>query len=68
LFHFVPGGDGGTGILIRRRQPSVLRERMRHQRRGLRAGGECSGSRGKSKGQFQKMAWRSMTSPSPACE
>jgi hypothetical protein len=56
MLHLVPVGDGGTGILVRRRQRSVLCERMRHQRCCPRTRGECGGARGKSKGQFQKVA------------
>jgi hypothetical protein len=56
MFHLVPGGDSGTGILVRRRQPSVLRERMRHQRCGPCTRGQRGSARGKSKGEFQKMA------------
>jgi hypothetical protein len=54
--HFVPRDNGGTGIFIRRRQPSILRKRLRQQRRGLRARGERNRTRGKSDGEFQKVA------------
>jgi hypothetical protein len=56
MLHLVPVSDGGTGILVRRRQRSVLCERMRHQRCCPCTRGECGGARGKSKGQFQKVA------------
>jgi hypothetical protein len=56
VFHLIARGDGGTGILIRRRQPSVLCERMRQKRCCPCTRGECGGTRGKSKGEFQKMA------------
>ena len=56
MFHLLTGGYGGTSVLIRRRQPSVLRERMRRKRRGLRARGERGGARGKSNGEFQKVS------------
>jgi hypothetical protein len=56
MFHFVPGGKRGTGVLIRRRQPSVFCERMRHKRRGLRTCSERSRARGKANGEFQKVA------------
>ena len=56
MFHLLTGGYGGTSVLIRRRQPSVLRERMRRKRRGLRARGKCGSAHGKSKGKFQKVA------------
>src|ERR1700738_1941428 len=54
--YLVSGGNGGTSILIRRRQPSVLCERMWRKRRGLRARGQRGSARGKSKGEFQKVA------------
>jgi hypothetical protein len=50
------GGDGGTGIFVRRRQPFIFCKRMRRQRRGLRARCERSGSGRKSGGEFQKVA------------
>ena len=56
MFYLVTGSDSGTGILVRRRQPSVLCERMRHQRCCPCTGGECGGACSKSKGQFQKVA------------
>jgi hypothetical protein len=56
MFHLVPGSDSGTGILVRRRQPSVFCKRVRHKRRGLRAGSERGSARGKSKGEFEKVA------------
>jgi hypothetical protein len=43
-------------IQIRRREPSIFRQRIRRQRRGLRARGQRSGSGGKSSGEFQKVA------------
>jgi hypothetical protein len=49
-------GNGGMGILIRGRQPSVFRERIGRKRRGLGAGSKCCSARGKSKGEFQKVA------------
>ncbi len=56
MFRLVPGGDSGTGILVRRRQRSVLCERMRHKRCCPCACGQRAGARGKSKGEFQKIA------------
>jgi hypothetical protein len=56
MFHLVFGGDGGMGILVRRRQLPVICERMGHKRRGLRADGQRSRARGKSNGKFQKIA------------
>src|ERR1700731_1719951 len=56
MFHLAFGGDGGTGTLARRRQLPVICERMGHKRRGLRAGGQRSRTRGKSNGKFQKIA------------
>src|SRR5213080_530737 len=56
MIYLVTGSDSGTGILVRRRQPSVLCERMRHQRCCPCTGGECGGACSKSKGQFQKVA------------
>ena len=56
MFYLVGGGNGGTGLLIRRRQPSVFCERMRRKRRGLRARGERGRARGKSNGEFQKVS------------
>ena len=56
MFRLVPGGDSGTGILVRRRQRSVLRERMRDKRCGPCARGQCGSACGKSKGEFQKIA------------
>src|SRR6266704_6572716 len=56
MFHLVPGGDSRTGILVRRRQRSAFCERMRHKRCCPRTRGQCGGARGKSKGQFQKVA------------
>jgi hypothetical protein len=52
----VPGGNGGTGIFIRRRRQPVFLERMRRKRRGLRARGERGRARGKSNGEFQKVS------------
>ena len=56
MFHLLAGGNGGTGLVVRRRQPPVLCERMRRKRRGLRARGKCGSAHGKSKGKFQKVA------------
>src|SRR6266851_2630118 len=56
MFYLLAGRDRRTGLLIRRRQPPVLYERMRRKRRGLRARGKCGSARGKSKGEFQKVA------------
>jgi hypothetical protein len=50
------GGDGGTGIFVRRRQPFIFCKRMRRQRRGLRARCKRGGSGRKSSGEFQKVA------------
>jgi hypothetical protein len=50
------GGDGGTGIFVRRRQLFIFFKRMRRERHGLRAGCERSGSGRKSSGEFQKVA------------
>ena len=47
--------DGGLGIRIDG-QFGVVGERRRHQRRGLRARCKRNAARGKSKGEFQKMA------------
>ena len=47
--------DGGLGIRIDG-QSGVIRERRRHQRRGLRARCKRDAARGKSKGEFQKVA------------
>jgi hypothetical protein len=49
------GGDGGLGI-IRGRQPTVFGQRLRHQRCGLRTRGKRCSARGKSEGEFQKVA------------
>ena len=54
--HVVPGGNGGTGILVRGRQGSALGERLRQKRRSLRARGHRGRARGKSKSEFQKVA------------
>jgi hypothetical protein len=56
MSYLVRGGNGGTGIFIRRRQAPVFRKRMRRKRRGLRSCGQRSSARGKSKGEFQKVA------------
>src|SRR5437879_11749676 len=48
MFHLVAGGNSGTGTLVRRRQPSVLCERMRHQRCCPCTGGACGGAGTKS--------------------
>jgi hypothetical protein len=52
----VPRDDRRTGIAIRGRQPSVSAERVRGKRRGLCARGHRGSARGKSKGEFQKVA------------
>jgi hypothetical protein len=54
--HFVPRDNGGTSILTRRRQPTFVFKRMRCKRRGLRARGQRRSARGKSNGEFQKVA------------
>ena len=56
MFYLVAGGDSGTGILVRRRQPSVLSERLRHKRCCPRTRGQRGSARGKSKSEFQKVA------------
>ena len=56
MFHLVAGGNGGTGILVRRRKWAVLCERVEQQRRGPCARGQRGSARGKPKGQFQKVA------------
>jgi hypothetical protein len=48
------GDDGGMGVFSSRRL--VIAERLRHQGGGLRAGGQGRCARGKSNGEFQKMA------------
>ena len=48
-------GDGGLDIGIRG-QFGVIEKRSRHQRRSLRARGECHAARGKSKGELQKVS------------
>jgi hypothetical protein len=50
------GGDRRAGLCIRRRQSSVFCERMRRQRRCLRARSQSRGAGGESKGEFQKVA------------
>ena len=56
MFYLVTGSDSGTGILVRRRQPSVLSERLRHKRCCPRTRGQRGSARGKSKSEFQKVA------------
>jgi hypothetical protein len=56
MFHLLAGRNRRTGLLIRRRQPPVLCERMRRKRRALRNRGERGRTRSKSKGEFQKVA------------
>jgi hypothetical protein len=56
MFHLIASGDSGTGILVRRRQRSVLCERLRHKRCCLCTCGQRGSARRKSKGEFQKMA------------
>jgi hypothetical protein len=68
ILYFAPGGDSGTGILVRRWQRSVLFKRMRHQRRSLRARGHRCRACGKSKGEFQKVAAFHDIFLSRACE
>src|ERR1700694_2820041 len=53
--HFLIGGNGRTGILIRRPQPPVFCERMWHKRGGLRTRSQRGSARGNSKGEFQKV-------------
>ena len=43
-------------VFGRRRQLLILRKRVRHQRRGLRARSQRGGAGGKSKGEFQEVA------------
>src|SRR5450755_3676012 len=52
--HFVFGGDSGTEIPGE--QPAVFFKRMRRKRCCLRSRGQCGGARGKSNGNFQKVA------------
>ncbi len=52
----VLAGDGGLRIGISRRQPPVVLKRLRQQRRGLRARRQRNSARGKSNGEFQKVA------------
>src|SRR5258706_4382165 len=52
MFRLVPGGDGGTGILVRRRQRSLLPERMRHKRCCPCACGQRGGAPGPSQSGF----------------
>ena len=54
--HLIFGGDGGTDVLMRKRQPFICCKRMRRQRRGLYAGGQRGRAGRKSKGEFQKVA------------
>ena len=60
------GCDGRLGIGIDG-QLAVVGERRRHQRRGLRARRERNASRGKSKGEFQKVAAFHHISSSGCC-
>ena len=52
----VAGGDRGLRIAVSRRQ--IFGERLRRERRSFRlhARGQCRRARGKSKGEFQKVA------------
>ena len=50
------GRDRGMDILFRGRLRSICTERMRRQRRGLRARGQRGGPGGKSNGELQKVA------------
>ena len=52
----VTGGDRGMGISIAWLRRLLAGDRLRHQRRGLRARGQRRRAGGKSKGEFQKMA------------
>ena len=52
---FLTRCDSGLGIRIER-QFGIVGERPRHQRRSLRARCKCDPARGKSKGEFQKVA------------
>ena len=54
--HLVLADISGKSVLVRGRQPPVLRKRMRRKRRGMGAGGHSRGAGGKSKGEFQKVA------------
>jgi hypothetical protein len=55
--HFCFGGQCGTRPFGRGRQPFILRKRLRHKRRGLRAHSSQSGrTGGNSKSKFQKVA------------
>src|SRR5258706_5455274 len=56
MFHLVAVGDSGTGILVRRRQRSVLRERMRHNRCCPCARGYPGSAPGKSQRAVQEIA------------
>jgi hypothetical protein len=58
--------DGGLGIRIDG-QFAVIGERRRHQRRGLRACSKRDAARGKSKGEFQKVAAFHHISSSVCC-
>jgi hypothetical protein len=54
--HLVLADISGKSVLVRGRQPPVLRERMRRKRRGMRTGRQRRGAGCKSKGEFQKVA------------
>jgi hypothetical protein len=56
MFHLVARGDSGAGILVRRRQRSVVCERLRHKQCCLCTRGQRGSARDNSKGKFQKMA------------
>jgi hypothetical protein len=56
LLHLGLGGDGGSGDLIRGRQPSVFRKRLRRKRCGLRSARDGGGSRSYANGKFKKVA------------
>ena len=58
--------DGGLGIRIDG-QFGIVGERRRHQRRGLRARCKRDAARGKSKGEFQKVAAFHHISSSVCC-
>jgi hypothetical protein len=55
MIDLVGAGHGWMRIRMRYRR-SVFKQRMRRQRCGLRARGQCGRAGGKSKSDFQKMA------------
>lgn len=55
MVYLLAAGNGGTGVRTPRRQASVCRERLRHKRRGLGAGGKRGSARGYADGEFQKI-------------